>query len=380
MSSLARSAAAAPAAARPLAGASSSSAAAAAATGALVPVGVSGDLVLPVPAREITASSVTVELAEQAKTMWNPSAVKTSIKGSLDVIASRYPMFNYIETFLPQAGSRAGQSAEFTGQDWFLRGELMDRFGLIASDTTGRVIPAADSCSVTQAYRTQKVVEVRQMDAKNAYSRFLDADAPLRHAYVVPIVAFGEVRAILRCYTEQELTLSTADIDELSFFSSAVVSAGIYGATPANALLPFKHYHKEVPENFQKEVFMMVTQNGVFTPQRSYAEVDWFFRMGLAPIYFNRFGTKVVSNHILVYVASKQFSHAAGNVRDMWLAIENNVQLMGGLQPEQSLHMVPNDIRKIVAVERNIIRRIKMIPSNKVVTVLPNPPLPCPCS
>ncbi len=314
-----------------------------------------------IPAREMhaAASTVTADLNASAKAMWTAPAIKSSLQGSLSVIANRYQQLNFAEAFVP---GKNGE--EFHAQEWFLRGDLNDRYGLIATEAAQRTIKAKDSCSVTQTFRTQKAVELRDTTG-HVFPKFVEASAPFNSAVVVPVIAHGEVKAVIRLYSEKDLAFSAQDFADLEYFVGAIVAAGVYGATPANNLLPFKVYNKEIIDGLQKEVYQLVVQHGSFSPQRCYDEVDWFFGMGLAPIYFNRFGAKVVSNHILVYAASKQFSQAAGSPEDLWLAIENNVQLMGGLQPEQSLHMVPNDIRKIVAVERNIIRRIKQIPAGK---------------
>mgnify|MGYP002383962726 CR=1 FL=1 len=197
------------------------------------------------------------------------------------------------------------------------------------------------------------------------YHKFIENKPLFQSGVVVPIVNNGVVHALIRFYANASTSVTPTDAKALQALSTNIIAAGIYGSTPAQSALTFTQHHPEVPVKLQEEVYHILVANGVFSPQRCFAEVDYFFKMGLAPVYFNRFGAEHVANHIQAYVASKQFSTASQNPDDIWLAIENNVKFMGGLPPEQSLHMVPYEPRKIFAVERNITRRIKKIPANK---------------
>eukprot|EP00461_Guttulinopsis_vulgaris_P000274 UN00274 len=108
----------------------------------------------------------------------------------------------------------------------------------------------------------------------------------------------------------------------------------------------------------------------VFSPQHVHLlKLILSSRWALHQFTSNVLAPTVIANHIQAFIASKQFADASQTPDEMWLAIENNVKFMGGLQPEQSLHIVPTEARKIFAVERNIIRRIKQVPANRAVSL-----------
>jgi len=305
-----------------------------------------------------TASATAADVKPEA--MWNPTAVVASIHASLSIIASRVPSIAYAETWIPSADGKS-----FTGSEWYLCADLSEGYGAIARENVGRVEHATQMNKLSDALETQEPVILPNVDKHQIYYKFIESKPLFKSGVVVPIVNNGQVHALICFYANAPTTITSAEAKALQALSSGIVAAGIYGATPAQSALSFTQHHPEVPLALQQEVYHILVANGVFSAQKCFAEVDYFFKMGLAPVYFNRFGAKIVANHIQAYIASKQFSHAAQNPDDIWLAIENNVKFMGGLPPEQSLHMVPYEARKIFAVERNITRRIKMIPATK---------------
>lgn len=298
------------------------------------------------------AQGASVEQA--ARALWTPENIRLSCRNAFKTLNTRYPTLSSMEILLPEGD-------KFVDAEWILSSDMQETHGLTAAQSS---TPLVEDPVATKALKSKKAEIISPVTKANVHPDLEEVNT-FATGVVVPIVAFDEVKVVLRFLSRSDTTLPQSSIDELADLATGIVSAGLYGATPAQQFLQFRQYHKEVPLELQREVYQIIAQNGLYPPQRVYAEVDWFFRMGLAPVYFNRFGAKVIANHIQVYIASRDSSVAAGNPQDIWLAIENNVNLMGGLQPEQSLHMIPNETRKIVAVERNIIRRIRKIPNTK---------------
>lgn len=297
-----------------------------------------------------------VEAKVSAESMWSPESVKDALHDSLSIIGARIPGFAYAEAWTPTA------DGNFVGAEYFLCSELAENYAAIARENVGRVEHKTEMSEISQAFSSQEPIIMNEVGNGQIYHRFIESTPVFKSGIVVPVVHNGKVYSILRLYSTVSGNMNAK---EMQHIVNGVVGAGVYGNTSNISALSFIQHHKEVPLETQRDVYFNLVTAGVFTPQRAFVEVDYFFKMGIAPVYFKRFNPKVIANHIQAYIASKQFSTAAANPDDMWLAIENNVRFMGGLPPEQSLHMVPYEARKIVAVERNITRRIKKIPANK---------------
>jgi glutamate dehydrogenase len=305
--------------------------------------------------RKMTKRSITTTVATavdtklSAEQMWEGPHVDAAYVDSIASIKSQVPGFAYAEMWAPDS------NGDLVGKHNYLASELLEQHSQAAQDYKNN--PAdGDDVEVLEAFKTGKTIVLKSKNHKFGA-------APFNTGFVVPVRHNGKVKAVMRVFSQR--TERDFDGDEVDTLVQGIVSAAMYGNTKHYESLPFVQHNPKVSLETQKQVYLGLVSNGVFSPSRAFAEVDAFFKMGFAPIYFKRFQPRVLANHIQAFIASKQFAQASANPEEVWLAIENNVKFMGGLPPEQSFHIVPTEQRKVFAVERNIIRRVNHIPANK---------------
>jgi hypothetical protein len=101
----------------------------------------------------------------------------------------------------------------------------------------------------------------------------------------------------------------------------------------------------ELPKGQMNDVFRLVVAEEVFNANLVYAEVDWFYHLGLQKYYFQRFSPKDIAKHIHSFIAGKKLAATTGNAEDIW--IEHHQKFPDGT-PQSSLHMSPTDHPKMV--------------------------------
>lgn len=304
-----------------------------------------------------TTRAVDTKLSEDQ--MWESAGADAAFTDALVALKTTIPGFAYAEVFAPDA------DGNFVGRQHHLAAELAEEYGDAAQDHKNRVEHSSEMSDIAQVFKSGKAKVMTTVGKDQVYHKFAHANgSPFKSGVVVPIKHNGKVRAIIRVYSTAE-PMDEATADETV---NGITAAAVYANTKHVDSLPFKAVG-EIDAQKQKETYLALVNNGVFSPARAFAEVQGFFKMGFAPVYFKRFAPQVIANHIQAFIASKQFADASHTPEEMWLAIENNTKFMGGLEPEQSLHIVPSEARKVFAVERNIIRRMKQVPENKSISL-----------
>lgn len=301
-------------------------------------------------------------------TMWTKTSATSSIHAALPIIPTRIQKAVYIESLMPSDTNED----EFISTDYYLSPEYVEDYSMVARDYIGTIEHLTHMSEQTKVLETGAPIAIMNLGKEHLFHRFFEISTtiPFQSCIIVPIFGNNKIYAILRLYLSTKLNINNHEyINKVYWLVRNIISAGIYGATTASTELEFRQYNPDVSLELQYNVYIMIINKGLFKPQRCFAEVDYFFSMGVDTFYFQRFDASVIANHVQAYIAAKYFSIATDNPQDIWLAIENNIKFMGGLQPEQSQYMIPYENRKIVAVERYISKRIRCIPITKSYTL-----------
>jgi len=102
-----------------------------------------------------------------------------------------------------------------------------------------------------------------------------------------------------------------------------------------------------------KSVYQSIVAEGVFNAKHIYQEVDWFYRMGIPPVYYEMFNGHQIANHIHCLMAAKKVAQAMGTPEKIYVHTETE---------DHQFWLVPASYADSVVVESQIEKILENTP------------------
>jgi len=214
--------------------------------------------------------------------------------------------------------------------------------GLVGSCWQGRTSVVLEEISSSQLGHHHSMVEL----------------VGLQSGLAVPIKYNDSVIAVLVFFSVEKKDHDFTSIDSFSKYANGLVLSGVFS----------KEIKFDIPEGSSPAIpdkvpaiFEAIVAKGVFNPKHIYQEVDWFFRMGIPPVYFEMFEAPVIANHIHCLMAAKKLAQAMARPEAIYVHTETD---------SEYLFMCPATYNDSVTVEHQIEQIIDTkLPENQSISL-----------
>ncbi len=214
-----------------------------------------------------------------------------------------------------------------------------------------------------QAYRSKKCIALDAIGAEEQLPqlRAIHSFDNIKSCVVAPVLFGDTCVAVIKLYAADgadKRGYTQAYFDEVAHYMTGIFTAGVFKGE-----VPLKWDEvPDLPKGQMNEVFRLIVAEEVFNASLVYAEVDWFYHLGLQKYYFQRFDAHTIAKHVHSFIAAKKLAATTGNPEDIWLDHHGKKGPDG--VTKTALFMTPTDHSKMVVIENRLQEKISKIPSN----------------
>lgn len=186
----------------------------------------------------------------------------------------------------------------------------------------------------------------------------------VKSGIVVPVMFNNAAVAVIKLYSEDGNRKSSVDSRRsVMDYVRCIFTAGLLKGEAVRMFIKFPiddcltmncvnqpltwwtEEPSEMPKGQQPDVFRLVVSEGVFNANLVYAEVDWYYRLGLPVSYFQRFSAEDIAKHVHAFVAGKKLAATAGDNEDVWI---EHYRIASTATSESVLYIAPIDHPQMV--------------------------------
>jgi len=123
-------------------------------------------------------------------------------------------------------------------------------------------------------------------------------------------------------FAKEERAVSNEELAQFLDYGRALLTSGLFAADDSLNNIKFASFSGVSPTQVTN-IFKSIASEGDFNIRHVYQEVDWFFRMGIPPVYFKLFNDSQITAHLRSLIAGKRFAQSMGTAEDLFVRHTN---------------------------------------------------------